>query len=414
MIYLNRLMPLEGGLYQWAKLGFGELVGFLVAWNLWLYVIVLTSEIGLQVATNLSYALGPDAAWLAGSKWFIALAGSGVISGLMVVSALGLGVGKWIHNAGGLTMLLLFAALLALPIASVAGGHPVPFSALARARPEISLLSVNILAKLGFGALGGFEYVAILAGECKDPVRSISRSVLIAAPIIAFMFILGTSSVLFFVPPDEIDLIGPVPQVLSLGARPYGPIVRIVPLAILAVLGVRVAQASVNFTANTRLPMVTGWDRLLPQWFTRLDPRHRTPINSILFVGLMTLAMGIAGGAGVGQQEAYQLLQNAAGSFYALSYLVMFALPLFGLKGVEPRPPLLLKIAALSGLVMTLLYVVLSTFPIVKVESRASFATKIAGVILLANGVGTTFFFFAAGRRRAEGIGAPPDRRGAA
>ena len=60
VIYLNRLMPLEGGLYQWAKLGFNETVGFLVAWNLWLYVIVFTSEIGLLVTTYLSYAFGPS------------------------------------------------------------------------------------------------------------------------------------------------------------------------------------------------------------------------------------------------------------------------------------------------------------------------------------------------------------------
>src|SRR5882762_11853215 len=35
-IHLNRAMPLEGGLYQWAKLGFNDAVGFMVAWNLWL------------------------------------------------------------------------------------------------------------------------------------------------------------------------------------------------------------------------------------------------------------------------------------------------------------------------------------------------------------------------------------------
>jgi hypothetical protein len=29
VIHLNRAMPLEGGLYQWAKLGFNELTGFL-------------------------------------------------------------------------------------------------------------------------------------------------------------------------------------------------------------------------------------------------------------------------------------------------------------------------------------------------------------------------------------------------
>jgi len=47
VIQLNKLMPLEGGLYQWARLGFNEMMGFMVAWNLWLYVILLTSEIGL-------------------------------------------------------------------------------------------------------------------------------------------------------------------------------------------------------------------------------------------------------------------------------------------------------------------------------------------------------------------------------
>ena len=71
VIYLNRLMPLEGGLYQWAKLGFNQTVGFLLAWNLWLYVIVFTSEIGLQCATYLSYAIGPSAAWMtaSGGSW---------------------------------------------------------------------------------------------------------------------------------------------------------------------------------------------------------------------------------------------------------------------------------------------------------------------------------------------------------
>src|SRR6476619_7780415 len=36
VIYLNRLMPLEGGIYQWAKIRFNEFTGFIVAWNVWL------------------------------------------------------------------------------------------------------------------------------------------------------------------------------------------------------------------------------------------------------------------------------------------------------------------------------------------------------------------------------------------
>lgn len=77
---------------------------------------------------------------------------------------------------------------------------------------------------MGFGAFGGFEYVAIHAGECRDPVRSITRATAIAAPIIVLMFVLGTSSVLALVPNDRIDLIAPVPQLLSIGFGPLGAV----------------------------------------------------------------------------------------------------------------------------------------------------------------------------------------------
>ena len=46
IIYLNRIMPLEGGLYQWAKLGFNEFTGFIVAWNLWLLGISVMAGTG--------------------------------------------------------------------------------------------------------------------------------------------------------------------------------------------------------------------------------------------------------------------------------------------------------------------------------------------------------------------------------
>src|SRR5229473_151313 len=73
VIYLNRLMPLEGGLYQWAKLAFNEFAGFMVAWNLWLLGIAVMALSGLVVTTSLSYAIGERAAWMQESKWFVSL-----------------------------------------------------------------------------------------------------------------------------------------------------------------------------------------------------------------------------------------------------------------------------------------------------------------------------------------------------
>jgi len=146
---------------------------------------------------------------------------------------------------------------------------------------------------------------------------------------------------------------------------------------------------------------VAGWDRLLPDWFTRLHARYRTPVNSILFVGAATLAMGVVGLIGVGKQEAFQLLWNASGVFYALTYVVMFAIPLFGLRGLRPRPPVWLQACALSGLLMTLLYVGLSIVPIIQVESRGLFALKLAGLIIVTNALGLAIYRAAARRKPA-------------
>ncbi len=402
VIYLNQLMPLEGGLYQWAKLGFNSTVGFLLAWNLWLYVIVYTSEIGIQCATYLAYAIGPSAAWMTSSIWFVALSSAAVLALMAVAATIGLAVGKWVHNIGGVFMLTIFALLIVLPFIGLATGHLREFHPFRTSMPEFSLYNLNILGKLGFGALGGFEYIAILAGETRAPASAVRRSVFIAAPIIAIMFIMGTATVVAYIPTNDIDLVGPMPQVLRAGFGPFGIAGPLVTIAILMTLAMRLAQVSVSFTAVTRLPMVAGWDRLLPAAFSKLHPRYRTPVNSIILVAACAFVVSLLSQIGVGQAEAFQLLFNGGGVFYALAYVVMFAIPLFGLRGVMPRPSPVLRLASLSGLLMTLLYIALSVFPIIKVESVSGFALKIVAMIVVMNLVGVGILF--AARRRSQSV----------
>jgi amino acid transporter len=387
VIYLNRAMPLEGGLYQWAKLGFGELTGFLVAWNLWLFAILNTSETGLQITQYFRYVVGPRGDWLTSDARVISLVNIAIIAALVSLTIRGLSVGKWVHKAGGALMLTTFALLIALPWLNVAHADLSGFHPLAMTMPMMTLFTLNIAAKMGFGALGGFEYVAIHAGECRNPERTIARSVIVAAPIIALMFILGTSSVLALVPIDRIDLIAPIPQVLAEGFSPFGSARLVASITIVALLCIRMAQASVMFAGNTRLPMVAGWDGLLPSWFARLHPTYQTPVNSILFVGTITLAFSILGLIGVGKQEAFQLLWNASGIFYGLTYLVMFAIPL-----ADSGAAAWVKAAAISGLAATFLFVMVSILPIVQVESRLLFAAKISGVVVMANAIGLLIF----------------------
>src|SRR5438067_7732163 len=102
VIHLNRRMPLEGGLYQWAKLGFNEATGFLVAWNLWLFAILNTSETGLQVTQYFRYILPEStAAAVSGHSGVVVLMNVAILSALVIITILGLSIGTWVHKAVG-------------------------------------------------------------------------------------------------------------------------------------------------------------------------------------------------------------------------------------------------------------------------------------------------------------------------
>jgi len=405
VIWLNQLMPLEGGLYQWAKLGFNQALGFMVAWNLWLYVILFASELGLTVASYLAYALGPGAAWMTHSAWFVSLASALAIALLAGLAFVGLSLTKWVHNAGAVFMITIFTVLILLPLLGVATGQLRSYQPFRTEVPELSLFNLNVLSKMAVGAFAGFEYMAILAGETHSPASAVRKSVYIAAPVIALFFILGTATVVAYIPTADIDLIGPLPQVLRVGFGPFGIAGPLVTIAIVLTLIMRVSQISVAFTAVTRLPMVAGWDRLLPAWFSRLHPKHRTPVNSIAVVAVISFAASGLSLVGVGQAEAFQLMFNASGIFYGMTYVAMFAIPLIGLRGVTPRPPLWIQAASLAGLLMTVLYIVLAVFPIIEVTSVESFALKITVVVVLLNLLGVGILV--AGRRRSRLVAEP-------
>ena len=247
------------------------------------------------------------------------------------------------------------------------------------------------------GALSGFEYVAILAGECRSAARTIGQSVIISAPVICLMFILGTSSVLAFVGGQPINVIGPIPQTMRAAFGSTGVGAWAGPFAMLARA---IATASLIFTGLTRLPMTAGWDHLTPDWFTRLDARRGTPVNSILFVAALVMALILLSMLGVREQEASQLLANASIAHYALAYVGLFALPLVGRAALRAGLPMWVKVAALAGLLSSIVSLAIAVYPIVDVTSRMEYAAKICAVVLVANGLGVVIY--RAGRAKAE------------
>jgi len=387
VMHLSRRLPVEGGLYEWARIAFNDQIGFLVAWNLWLYVILYVGVGGLVTVSFASYVI-PGASWIASSKGLIVGASFAVIAITMCIAGLGLGIGKWINNAGAFVFLLTIGVLIVTPFVSRWRGSLVEYHPLQLVAPPLTLFSLSVFSKMTFGALTGFEYVAVFAGECRNPGQHLPRSVWITAPIIALIYILATSAILAFVPPSGEDVVAPIAQALSRGAQPFGLAGFVIPPAILFLFVYYLATFCAFFTVSTRLPMVAGWDHLLPEWFSRLHPRYKTPLNSVLFLGAATFVVALAALIGVGHEESFELLLTWSFTFYGIAYLALFAIPIFSRKTRGLRPNGWVRVAAGSGLLVTLMFVLLSVFPIIEVGSSWRYSLKIAGVVLGANLVG--------------------------
>ena len=386
--HLNRLMPLEGGLYEWARLAFGDRVGFMVAWNFWLNTTLQVSQVALVATTYIAYAFGPKAEWISSNPAALIFASIALLGAMMAIALFGLSVGKWVSNVGSVFTVFILAVVIALPFLQVWRGRLGSYHPLKLVLPSMTLFSLSVFSKMTFGALSGFEYVAIFAGESRNPARNLARSIFVTAPLIALLYILGTSGILAFVSPDAIDVIGPIPQALSRGFALLGMAGPIVSIAILLLLLNYFCTYTLYFSGNTRLPLVAGWDRLLPAWFTRLHVRYRTPVNSIFFMASVALVASVAVLIGTGSQESFALLQIWTWTFYGIAYLAKFAIPLFSAKEKGLRPGPWLRLGAASGFAVTLLFVSLAVLPVVAVASKLAYSLKVVGVVAVANAIG--------------------------
>ena len=395
-----RVWPLEGGVYQWTRAAIGPLAGFLSAWNYALYAIFTVSELGIQTITSLSYAMGPRMAWLASSRgWTIALDVL-LLGAVLGINVVGFHYGKWVGHFGTLMMVLLTLTFVLLlfwhPTATLQHPHVNPQPPFALGLPVFTLLTLNLYTRVAFNAFSGLEQIAVFAGETRNAGRAIVISAWVAAPAIAAIYFLMTSSMLSYIPAGQIDLAGSIPQALA-AAFGQGTGLWLGRVLILALASFTFCSFTTITAETSRLPMVAGWDRLLPEWFTRLSPRFGTPVRSLWVIVAVAMAAALAATLSSGHQEAFQVLISSGQLLFGIYYCAMFAVPLLSGRSRSPnqdlpRASLWIRLCAVSGLGITVLATVLALAPILDVNNSWLFAAKVGGAALLLNLLGVILY----------------------
>jgi len=320
---LSSRFPHEGGLYAWSKEAFGPFHGFIAGWTYWIYTFFYFPGLLLASASMAAYILGGRGSVLAQDRTFQLTVSLGILLVAVVLNIVGLNIGKWLQNAGGVgTYVPLLILVGVAGVVCWKHGSATHFT-VANMMPTWNWDTVNFWSQIAF-AFTGLELVSAMSEEVRDPRRILPRAVFGAGALIALMYIAGTFAVLALVPAAGLDPKSGVFQAIAVGSMAL----KIGFLGILAAVVVTIGNAGgVGSTVAgiARVPFVVGVDRYLPAAFGKIHPRWKTPWVSILVQAGISAAILLGSQINETIQGAYQMLIDAAVILYFIPFLYMFA-----------------------------------------------------------------------------------------
>ena len=413
IIELSTRFPAEGGLYIWSKEAFGDFHGFVAGWAYWIYTFfyfpgLLSASVAMSVFIG-----GPKYAWLANSKSYVLGTSLGLLAIAVLLNIVGLNIGKWLQNAGGIGTYVPLLMLLGL------GGYLAFHSGSATQFSWKSSIAhwdwdtVSFWSTIAF-AFTGMELVCAMSEEVHEPRKTFPRAIYASALLIAVIYVLSTVFVLILQPASATDERNGVFQAITSGSASLG----IIWFGVIAALLVTVGNAGgvgATVAGVARVPFVAGIDRYLPAFFGKIHPRWRTPWVSILIQAGISALILILTQYVTALQNGYRFLVDMAVILYFIPFLYMYA-AVIKLSGRSDRTTntqavlipggrLGVWIAGMLGFIVTLGSMFLAAIPpdtAKTFRSKVLFDVNVVVCTVGFIGIGLLLFLFEPGRRRAS------------
>jgi amino acid transporter len=398
---LSTRFPHEGGLYVWSKEAFGDFHGFVAGWTYWIYSFFYFPGLLLASAAMGAYIGGSSWGHLAQSRPFL-LGGSFFLLAVAVgMNIVGLNIGKWLQNAGGLMTYLPLLLLIATGgTIWLRYGSATHFT-WANMLPRWNWETVNFWPQILF-AFAGLELVSAMSDEIRDAQRTLARAIWGSGILIAVAYVASTFAVLAIMQAAPVDPKSGVYQALSIGSEAL----KIGLVGMIAAFLVTFGNAGgvgTTVAGLSRVPFIVGVDRYLPAAFGKLHPKWRTPYVSILVQAGISLALLLLSNINETTSGAYQILVDAATILYFIPFLYMYAavIKLAWRKDraanehaiLIPGGKIGVWIAGGFGFLITLGGIVLSFVPPGESENKLVFSLKLISGTVIAVALGLILYY---------------------
>lgn len=288
---LGAMLPDAGGPYVYIRHAFGSLPAFLYGW-----MAMLSIASGAIAAVAMGFAgylaRFVDLAPVGGA---IGVAAATIIV-LSLTNVLGIKPGATLQNILTGAKILALAALIVGGFALWARmGPPLPVPDAPAARD--SLLSGFAAAFVAvLFTIGGWQQMNMVAGEIRDPERTIPKALLIGILIVVAIY-LGANAV-YLRALGRDGLAASAAVAADAASRMVGPAgaTFISVSAMISILGF----VNVAILANSRLPYALARDGVFFESVGRVHPRFGTPHISIMLCGGWALVLLFATKGGIG------------------------------------------------------------------------------------------------------------------
>jgi amino acid transporter len=398
VVELSSRFPNSGGVYDWTKRALGEGHGFVCGWCYWINNVLYYPNLLMSAAVVAAYAIRNGDSPLKDDLVFVITTTLVCLWLAVILNIVGVGTGKWLQNVGGLGTYLPGALVI---LVGIYAWDTQPAANLMAARDLVPQRadydSLNLWIAIAF-AYSGIEVATTMGDEVENPRRNLPLSILIAAPLIGLVYLLGTGAVLWLIPRNEVNVVAGFLQAIQVGLAQLSPqLFWVTPACALFYLLGNLGGVGAWLTGPARVAFAIGLDRYFPPAFGRVHPRWRTPYVAILVqaaLGTILLLIFVAGkDTKVGQ--VYLILLSAQVLIYFIPYVYLFVVFILHRRraGVSttlmaaPGGMLGVYVLGLSGLSVTLFAMVLALIPPGNTSWFASSGKALLGVIgLLALG----------------------------
>lgn len=376
--------PDAGGIYAWTKRAYGEGHGFLCGWCYWVNNVLYPPNLLMSTAVIATFAIGMANTGLADRWAYVLPMTLGMLWFAVLLNIVGVSTGKWLQNVGAFGTYLPGALLIGFGLYAATQGPPANSFHLKDLIPDLGNFSeVNLWASIAF-AFAGLELAAVMAGEVKDPVRTLPRSILIAAPLIAVLYIVGTLAVLILVPAPDVNIVSGFLQAVAVGAGRVGIAGGWLAAACAAMFVIgNLGGIGAWLSGPARVALMIGLDRYFPPAFGNIHPKWKTPYVAILAqAGLATLFLLVSVlGKGTTVEKAYLIVLDTMLLIYFIPYIYLFLAYLKFVRATPSPTARGLKPWAVTGfgLTLTLLAMIVAMIPPSDTASVALFELKVAG-----------------------------------